>query len=70
MLLLELWMIVVLLLVFGYALYDMYHRGFGRGFLEGGLYSYAFTMKAVRKVANKEQLDTIEQYMKDQSERD
>jgi hypothetical protein len=52
-------MIVVLICVFGYALYDMYHRGYKIAYVEGGIYAHLSTMDILKKVLTKEELERV-----------
>ena len=56
---LDYWMIVVLLCVFGYAMYDMYHRGYKTAYVEGGIYAHLSTMEILKKVLTKEELERV-----------
>lgn len=56
---LEYWMIIVLLCVFGYALYDMYHRGYKVAYVEGGLYGHVSTMQVLQEVLSKEEMERL-----------
>ncbi len=56
---LDYWMIVTLIIVFGYALYDMYHRGYRIAYVEGGIYAHLQTMSILKEVLTKEELDRL-----------
>lgn len=56
---LEYWMIAVLIAVFGYALYDMYHRGYRVAYVEGGIFAHMKTMEIIRTVLSKEELERV-----------
>lgn len=56
---LEYWMIVTLMIVFGYALYDMYHRGYNVAYVEGGIYAHLQTMSILKTVLTKDELERL-----------
>lgn len=56
---LDYWMIGVLIGVFGYALYDMYQRGYRKAYVSGGLYGHISTMEVVKSVISKEDLEKV-----------
>lgn len=56
---LEYWMIVILLCVFGYAMYDMYHRGYRIAYVEGGIYAHLQTMSILKTVLSEDELDRL-----------
>ena len=57
---LETWMIVLIILVWGYSLYDMYKRGFNYGYIEGGVYSHIYTMKVMTELVGKAEADAVQ----------
>ncbi len=56
---LEYWMIAILLCVFGYAMYDMYHRGYRIAYVEGGIYAHLQTMSILKTVLSEDELERL-----------
>ena len=60
---LEYWMIVVLLTVFALGMYHLYKIGYHTAYVTGGLYGHNETMKIVKEVVSKEDMEKIRKYI-------